>query len=81
MPIHHRLAAEYAPSGTFDDQLAARLLRSRVVMLGTQVDEDSANRVCAQILLLADEDPHKDITLAINSPAGSSPRGWPSTTR
>ncbi|MGW5876230.1 ClpP family protease [Nocardiopsis terrae] len=70
MPIHHRLAAEYAPSGTFDDQLAARLLRSRVVMLGTQVDEDSANRVCAQILLLADEDPHKDITLAINSPGG-----------
>lgn len=64
------LATEYAPGGGFDDQLAARLLRSRIVLLGTQVDEDSANRVCAQILLLADEDPHRDITLAINSPGG-----------
>ncbi|AFR08315.1 ClpP family protease [Nocardiopsis alba] len=63
-------AAETPPSGSFDDQLSARLLRSRVVLLGTQVDEESANRVCAQILLLADEDPHKDITLAINSPGG-----------
>lgn len=70
MPIHHQLVAEHAPSGTFNDQLAARLLRSRIVLLGTQVDEDSANRVCAQILLLADEDPHRDITLAINSPGG-----------
>lgn len=70
MPIHQQLVAEHAQGGTFDDQLAARLLRSRVVLLGTQVDEDSANRVCAQILLLADEDPHKDITLAINSPGG-----------
>ncbi len=70
MPIHQQLVAEHAPGGTFDDQLAARMLRSRVVLLGTQVDEDSANRVCAQILLLADEDPHKDITLAINSPGG-----------
>lgn len=70
MPIHQQLVAEPPPSGTFDDQLAARLLRSRVVLLGTQVDEESANRVCAQLLLLADEDPHRDITLAINSPGG-----------
>ncbi|PWV51032.1 ClpP family protease [Nocardiopsis sp. L17-MgMaSL7] len=70
MPIHQQLVAEHPPSGTFDDQLAARLLRSRVVLLGTQVDEESANRVCAQLLLLADEDPHRDITLAINSPGG-----------
>ena len=75
MPIHQQLVAEHAQGGTFDDQLAARLLRSRVVLLGTQVDEDSANRVCAQILLLADEDPHKDITLAINSPGGDDTAG------
>ncbi|QVJ01331.1 ATP-dependent Clp protease proteolytic subunit [Nocardiopsis eucommiae] len=70
MPIHQQLVAEHAPGGSFDDQLAARLLRNRVVLLGTQVDEDSANRVCAQLLLLADEDPHRDVTLAINSPGG-----------
>ncbi len=63
-------ASHEAEGGAFDDQLSARLLRSRIVLLGTQVDETSANRVCAQILLLADEDPHKDITLAINSPGG-----------
>ncbi|SHK00377.1 ATP-dependent Clp protease, protease subunit [Nocardiopsis flavescens] len=63
-------ASHEAEGGAFDDQLAARLLRSRIVLLGTQVDEDSANRVCAQILLLADEDPHRDITLAVNSPGG-----------
>src|SRR5699024_108953 len=40
------------------------------VFLGTQVDEASANRVCSQLMLLADEDPHKDITLASNSPGG-----------
>ncbi|MBB6120828.1 ClpP family protease [Nocardiopsis algeriensis] len=72
MPTRQRLAASEAPDGAgFDDRLAARLLRSRIVLLGTQVDEDSANRVCAQLLLLADEDPDKDITLAINSPGGS----------
>jgi ATP-dependent Clp protease protease subunit len=65
------MVAEEGAGGRFDDMLAARLLRSRVVLLGTQVDEDSANRVCAQILLLADEDPRRDITLAINSPGGS----------
>ncbi len=70
MPIHQQLVAEHAPTGSFDDQLAARLLGNRVVLLGTQVDEESANRVCAQLLLLADEDPHRDITLAINSPGG-----------
>lgn len=64
------VASEERAGGTFDDQLAARLLRSRIVLLGSQVDEASANRVCAQILLLADEDPHKDIVLAINSPGG-----------
>ncbi|MFE9246681.1 ClpP family protease [Nocardiopsis sp. NPDC006938] len=70
MPTHSTLVADHPPSGNFDDQLAARLLRNRIVLLGTQVDEDSANRVCAQLLLLADEDPHRDITLAINSPGG-----------
>ncbi|NYH53171.1 ATP-dependent Clp protease protease subunit [Nocardiopsis arvandica] len=76
MLIQERLAApDESSGGAFDDQLAARLLRSRIVLLGTQVDEASANRVCSQLLLLADEDPHRDITLAVNSPGGSVSAG------
>ncbi|MGI5134579.1 MULTISPECIES: ClpP family protease [unclassified Streptomyces] len=55
----------------FDDHLAAQLLAQRIVILGTQVDEVSANRVCAQLLLLSAEDPRSDISLYINSPGGS----------
>ncbi|WP_432042301.1 ATP-dependent Clp protease proteolytic subunit [Streptomyces cadmiisoli] len=55
----------------FDDHLAAQLLGQRIVLLGTQVDEVSANRVCAQLLILSAEDPHTDIGLFINSPGGS----------
>lgn len=59
-----------APS-RLDDHLAAQLLGQRIVFLGTQVDEVSANRVCAQLLLLSAEDPRTDISLYINSPGGS----------
>ncbi|GHJ35267.1 ClpP family protease [Streptomyces sp. TS71-3] len=55
----------------FDDTLAEHLLAQRIVFLGTQVDEVSANRVCAQMLLLSAEDPRNDISLFINSPGGS----------
>ena len=59
------------PTTPFDDHLAAQLLTQRIVMLGTQVDEVSANRVCAQLLLLSAENPQADISLYINSPGGS----------
>ena len=59
----------------FDDRLAAQLLAQRIVLLGTQVDEVSANRVCAQLLLLSAEDPRTDISLYINSPGGSVTAG------
>ena len=59
------------PPTRFDDHLAAQLLAQRIVFLGTQVDEVSANRVCAQLLILSAEDPRSDITLLINSPGGS----------
>ncbi|WP_062207121.1 ClpP family protease [Streptomyces sp. NBRC 109706] len=59
----------------FDDELTARLLTQRIVFLGTQVDEVSANRVCAQLLLLSAEDPRDDIRLYINSPGGSVTAG------
>ncbi|MEU5000900.1 ATP-dependent Clp protease proteolytic subunit [Streptomyces sp. NPDC021622] len=62
-------------ASAFDDHLAAQLLTQRIVFLGTQVDEASANRVCAQMLLLSAEDPRTDISLYINSPGGSVTAG------
>lgn len=59
----------------FDDHLAAQLLAQRIIVLGTQVDEVSANRVCAQLLLLSAEDPRTDISLYVNSPGGSVSAG------
>lgn len=55
--------------------LYARLLRDRIVMLGTEIDDDVANGVTAQLLFLESEDPDKDITLYINSPGGSVTAG------
>ena len=48
-----------------------RLLQERIVFLGTEVTQASANLVCAQLLLLAAEDNEKDVALYINSPGGS----------
>ncbi|MFI1461053.1 ATP-dependent Clp protease proteolytic subunit [Nocardia carnea] len=53
------------------DSVYERLLRERIIFLGTQVDDDIANKICAQILLLSAEDPARDISLYINSPGGS----------
>jgi ATP-dependent Clp protease protease subunit len=53
------------------DLLFQRLLRNRIVFLGQQVDDDIANRICAEILLLSAEDDKRDIFLYINSPGGS----------
>ena len=52
-----------------------RLLRERIVFLGSQVDDASANLICAQLLLLAAEDSTRDISLYINSPGGSVTAG------
>jgi ATP-dependent Clp protease, protease subunit len=52
-----------------------RLLKERIVFLGTEVDDASANLICAQLLLLAAEEPHRDISLYINSPGGSVTAG------
>jgi len=49
----------------------SRLLKDRIIFLGTQVDEHSANLIVAQLLFLDSEDPKKDIFLYINSPGGS----------
>jgi ATP-dependent Clp protease protease subunit len=54
-----------------DDLVYNRLLRERIVFLGSEVTDETANRICAQLLLLAAEDPRRDISLWINSPGGS----------
>lgn len=64
-----------APPAPFDDQLATRLLHQRIVVLGAEVDDVIANRICAQLLLLSAEDPRRDIALYINSPGGSVSAG------
>jgi ATP-dependent Clp protease, protease subunit len=53
------------------DMLFQRLLRHRIIFLGQQVDDDLANRICAELILLAAEDSKQDINLYINSPGGS----------
>lgn len=63
------------PLGALDDQLTARLLHQRIIVLGQEVDDPIANRICAELLLLAAEDPHRDISLYINSPGGSVTAG------
>ncbi|MFC9788503.1 ATP-dependent Clp protease proteolytic subunit [Rhodococcus sp. NPDC127528] len=65
-----------ATSGlNLSDSVYERLLRERIIFLGTQVDDDIANKLCAQILLLSAEDPTRDISLYINSPGGSVTAG------
>ena len=58
-----------------DAQVYNRLLRERIIFLGSPVMDDMANAICAQLLLLAAEDPERDIWLYINSPGGSVSAG------
>jgi ATP-dependent Clp protease protease subunit len=62
-------------AGPLDDQLTIRLQHQRIIVLGQAVDDPIANRICAQLLLLSAEDPHRDISLYINSPGGSVTAG------
>ena len=50
-------------------------MKDRILLLGTQVDDEMANVLVAQLLFLANEDPNKDITIYINSPGGSVSAG------
>jgi ATP-dependent Clp protease protease subunit len=65
------VAAAEPPLLPFGDQLFQRLLRHRIIFLGQQVDDDIANRICAELVLLASEDDKRDISVYINSPGGS----------
>ena len=63
------------PVAGLDDQIYNRLLKERIIFLGSDVRDDNANAICAQLLLLAAEDPEKDIWLYIYSPGGSVTAG------
>jgi ATP-dependent Clp protease protease subunit len=68
--------AQTSPSpGSLDDQLISRLLYHRIIVLGSEVNDAVANRLCAQLLLLSAEDSRSDICLYINSPGGSVTAG------
>ncbi len=62
------------PAGR-DDYIFNRLLKERIIWLGSEVRDDNANVICSQLLLLSAEDPDKDIFLYINSPGGSVTAG------
>ena len=65
-----------ANGGTgLDDHIYQRLLKERIVFLGSEVKDQNANAICAQMLLLSAEDPEADIFLYINSPGGSVDSG------
>ena len=63
------------PLAGLDDQIYNRLLKERIIFLGSDVRDDNANAICAQLLLLSAEDPESDIWLYINSPGGSVTAG------
>ena len=69
------MVVEQSGMGERAFDLYSRLLRERIVFLGTQVDENLANTITAQMLFLDAEDPEKDIQLYIKSPGGSVTAG------
>jgi ATP-dependent Clp protease protease subunit len=72
-PLHPiaQTAAVVSPT----HEIFNRLLRERIIFLGTDVDDDIANVICAQLLHLAGEDAERDLWLYINSPGGSVTAG------
>jgi ATP-dependent Clp protease protease subunit len=73
--MQNATAEPAATAGSMDEQLTSRLLYHRIVLLGAEVDDKAANRLCAQMLLLSAENPRADIGLFINSPGGSVSAG------
>jgi len=75
IPVSVQPARMSGGAGRFDDFLYERLLKERIIFLASEVEDTMANAICAQMLLLAAEDPDKDIYLYINSPGGSVSAG------
>ncbi|WP_309121989.1 ATP-dependent Clp endopeptidase proteolytic subunit ClpP [Paenibacillus sp.] len=75
MAAYVPIVVEQTNRGERSYDIYSRLLRDRIVFLGTEVDDVSANAIVAQLLFLAAEDAEKDIHLYINSPGGSVSAG------
>ncbi|MFT4165188.1 MAG: ATP-dependent Clp protease proteolytic subunit [Microlunatus sp.] len=75
MPGLSPRAAGRAGGVGLDDNVYQSLLQNRIIFLGSEVRDENANAICAQMLLLNAEDPDKDIYLYINSPGGSVDSG------
>ncbi|HOJ14138.1 MAG TPA: ATP-dependent Clp endopeptidase proteolytic subunit ClpP [Deltaproteobacteria bacterium] len=69
------IVVEQTGRGERSYDIYSRLLKDRIVMLGTEIDDDVANLLVAQFLFLESEDPDKDISFYINSPGGSVTAG------
>ena len=69
------IVIEQTSRGERSFDIYSRLLKERIIFLGSEVRDDNANAICAQLLLLAAEDPDRDIFLYINSPGGSISAG------
>ncbi|WP_163339307.1 ATP-dependent Clp endopeptidase proteolytic subunit ClpP [Desulfopila sp. IMCC35008] len=69
------MVVEQSPRGERAYDIYSRLLKERIVFLGSGVNDDVANVIIAQLLFLEAEDPEKDITFYINSPGGSVTAG------
>ena len=69
------MAAQQAPGLGMTDNVYSSLLANRIIFLGSEVRDENANAICAQMLLLNAEDPSSDISLYINSPGGSVDSG------
>ena len=67
---------EQTSRGERSYDIYSRLLKDRIIFLGEEVNDVSANLIVAQLLFLESEDPNKDINLYINSPGGSVSAGW-----
>lgn len=65
------IVVEQSARGERSFDIYSRLLRDRIIFIGTPIDDDIANLIVAQLLFLEKEDPDKDIELYINSPGGS----------
>ncbi len=73
--VNPSAAGDNANGMALTDSIYNRLLKERIIWLGSEVRDDNANAICAQMLLLAAEDPEADIYLYINSPGGSVTAG------
>ncbi|MDQ0228610.1 ATP-dependent Clp endopeptidase, proteolytic subunit ClpP [Bacillus sp. 7586-K] len=67
---------EQSGRGERSYDIYSRLLKDRIIMIGSEINDDVANSVVAQLLFLAADDPDKDISLYINSPGGSTSAGF-----